>query len=251
MRRILIFVTLILILVAVYRLSLLASGWHYVVPAPPGELLYLSTFDPDTTDWEQDEGFLFSRVADGLMLVGVDEIGEGIYSAASPYFRNFDFSVEVNALEGPLDNGFGVVFRQRDRQNYYTFFISSDGFYRVERVTPGATKVLSEWHTTPLVNQGLEARNTLRVIGYEDRFQFFINGEQVELCIPDSVDGVSTPLATGECLSGTWQTTLVDDSIRFGRLGVAAAVSLAQEPGVRVGFDNVIVLGPEPIPAER
>ncbi len=45
------------------------------------------------------------------MLVSIGEAGSGAYSVASPYFGDFDLRVAAQAVEGPIDNGYGVVFR--------------------------------------------------------------------------------------------------------------------------------------------
>jgi hypothetical protein len=247
LRPVIIFCTLVAILASMFQLSRLAERWHYVVPARPGELLYIATFDDAGDDWEQSTGRLSSQVIDGVLRLSVDNIGDGIYSAASPYFRDFDMQVTVRAVEDPPDSGYGVIFRQLDRRNYYVFFISGDGFYRVARVVENQSRDLSAWHRTPLIHQGIGITNNVRVVGNDDRFQFYINEEPIELCIPDDPDALSTPLPTGECLGGSWRVTLVDDSIPFGRLGVAAQIDpIAQQAGLVVEFDRVIVYGPQP-----
>lgn len=247
MRRFFIFAILVTVLLAVFRLSRMVTNWHYVVPAAPGELLYVETFDNASDEWESAQGSLSSQVIDGAIRLGVDNEGAGIFSTANPYFRNFDVEVETRLVDGPLNNTYGVVFRQLDLQNYYAFFISSSGYYYVGRISDGSTKALHNWHRSETIHTEIGAVNMLRVVGYEDRFQFFINGEQVELCIPNQPDAESTPLATGECRDGTWRTTLVDNSIRYGRLGVGVQVGIREETGVVVDFDNVIVYGSEPI----
>ncbi len=248
MRRLLIFSTLILILASVYQLRTMVATWHYVVSAEPGDLVYAASFDL-ADDWEQDPGqAISSEISAGTMRIRVNESGAGLYSAADLYFHNFDYVVEAQAVEGPLDNGFGVIFRQRDRDSYYTFFISSDGYYRVSRVVNGETKVLSNWHPSEAINQGINVRNRLRVVAYNDRFRFHINDQAAPLCIPNDPDGESTPNnVTGECQGGRWSQVLVDDSIAVGRIGVTVRVDLGQPPGVVVLFDNVLVYGPEPI----
>lgn len=247
MRSVFIFLILVTILAAIFKLSQVATRWHYVVPSEPGKLLYIETFDDPTDEWELAEGRLTSEIVDGTLHLGVDIEGQGVYSTANPYFRNFDLQVDTQAVDGPDNNTYGVVFRQLDTRNYYVFFISSNGFYYVGRVKDNTTKVLHNWHYSELIRPGMGVSNALRVVGHEDRFRFYINGEAVELCIPDNPDGESTPLATGECRDGTWQTTLVDDGIPYGRLGTGAQVGVFEPTGVVVEFDNVIVYGSEPI----
>lgn len=251
MRRIIILFTFMLVFLAVFQVSRLVDDWHYVVPAEPGELLYATAFDDPVADWELVEGGLSAQAADGVLRLGVSSRGEGIYSTASPYFDDFDMEAQIRIVADTPESGFGVIFRQRDRSNYYVFFISGDGYYRVVRVLDNQSRDLSAWHSSPLINQGTGALNIVRVIGQGDRFRFYINDEAVELCIPESEDALSTPLADGTCLGGEWRLVLVDDAIPYGRLGAAGQVDLtAPEAGLIVEYDYMIVYGPEPLDDE-
>jgi len=246
LRRFLIFVILVLLLITTYQLSRMAQDWHYIVSGEPGELLYATSFDSGD-DWELYEGLASAQVIDGRMQINIDNNDLGIYSAVSPYFADFDLQLQAQALDGPENNAYGAIFRQRDRENYYTFYISSDGFYRVSRVYDGQTKVLSNWHFSPIINIGINALNDVRVIGHNDKFQFLINQTPVELCIPDDPNGESTPLGTGECLGGAWQAILTDDSISFGRVGVAVEIVPDAAGSPIVAFDNVLVYASDEI----
>ena len=261
MRRFLIFLILIIALAAVFRLSRIADDWHYIISAEPGELIYATSFDGDMSDWTQEEGTRLSTgVSDGTMQIAVSTAGSGIFSVIDSYVRNFDLSVHTQVVEGPEDNGYGVVFRQRQvttygiiglfqkqtRNDYYIFLISSDGYYQVKRVYDGTEKIVSNWNQSDAINLGIGAENVLRVIAYDDRFRFFINDEQVQLCIPDDPNGESTPLRDGECSGGTWQDMLIDDLIPDGRLGVTVQIGISQPTGVVVAFDDFVVYGAEP-----
>lgn len=258
MRRFFIFLILLITLAAVFRLSRIADDWHYIISAEPGELIYATSFDGDMSDWTQEEGTRLSTgVVDGAMQIAVTTPGSGIFSVIDPYMRNFDLSVAAKAVDGPEDNGYGVVFRQRQvttysllglfqkqsRNDYYIFLISSDGYYQVKRIYDGSEKIVSNWNRSDAINQGVGAENLIRIVAYEDQFRFFINGEQVQLCIPDDPAGESTPLSSGECRGGSWQDTLTDALIPDGRLGVTVQVGLTQPTGVVVEFDDFVVYG--------
>ena len=251
MRRLVILLTLLVILWAVYRLNRLASGWHYIIPAPPGELLYATSFDGAADDWEQDESHrMSSQINAGAMRIAVHADGEGLYSAADPYFRDFDIQLQAQVREGVFDrqntNAYGIIFRQQDRNNYYVFLVNSDGAYRIKRVVNGSPLFLSDWITNAAINTEIGAANQLRVVGQGDRFQFYINDILLSLCIPNHADAQST-VFNDECLEGTMQETLTDGSIPFGRLGVYVELARGQTIPVIVDFDNVVVYGPQPI----
>lgn len=252
MRRLFIFATLILTLAALYRLRQISDDWHYLVPSEPGRLLYAADFETDGAEWQQYRGANPAAIVDGTMQLEVQESQTLIFSAAAHYFTDFDLAAETQALEGDLNNAYGVVFRQKDSQNFYTFLISSDGFYRVKRRVDNEPRILSNWHPSPVIKQGIDTVNRIRVVGHGDRFQFYINGERVELCVPDNPDGESTPNNfTGECTGGEWTDTLVDDSIGYGRIGVVVEVAAEQPTGPVIAFDNVVVYGPRPIASNQ
>jgi hypothetical protein len=241
------------VLLTLYLFDRSADDWHYVVPTEPGILAYIAAFEDEAADWEQNEGRIAAQVTADAMRLEINGFGEGIYSAAEHYFGPFDLRLMVRALANPdpENTGYGVIFRQLDRDNYYLFLVSTDGYYRVSRVTDGVPQTISNWHTSDAIAQGTEAWNHLRVIGDNDRFQFFANGRLLELCIPDDPDAESTPLASGECQGGTWQSVLIDREIPIGRLGVAAEVDPdARETGLVVEFDNLLVYGPQAIDLE-
>jgi hypothetical protein len=250
LRRFVIFVVLVVTLVAVFQLSRIADNWHYIVPVEPGKLVYAASFDGVSDDWEYYEGRLSAQIENSVIRLGVAVDDDGLYSSASPYFDDFDIQVTSQLKDGVFDgnnnNGYGIVFRQKDRENYYLFLVSSDGSYRIKRVLDNTSKILSEWIFTDAIHKVPGAINRLRVVGYKDRFQFFINDEQMEVCVPENPDGISTFDLEGNCM-GLMQDTLVDDAISFGRVGVAVETDRGQFDPVVVDFDNVVIFGPQPI----
>jgi hypothetical protein len=220
-----------------------AAGWHFIVTGAPDALLYAASFDENTDDWQQfDDGQLSAQVADGALILQNDVAGRYAFSVARPRYADFDLRVEATAVSGPLNNGYGVLFRYRDASNYYAFLVSSDGFYRLSRVVAGSERILSEWVDTPVVTQGFERVQRLRVVALGDQFRFFVNDTPVQLCIPNDASAVSTYRSGLGCIGGTMQDVLTDGSIVDGQVGVVA-VTLS-EPNVVVRFDNVLVWSP-------
>jgi hypothetical protein len=240
LRDVALLVVLVAVLIGARAAALLTADLHHVITAAPGELLYTATFDDFLDDWALYEGRLSAQVEDAVLRLAVDTPQSSPFSTTTPHFGDFDLRVKTHPIAGPLDNGYGVIFRLQDAQNYYWFMISSDGYYQVLRSVDGEQKELSTWIDSTLINQGLEAENWLRVVGQGDQFEFFINDEQVTLCIPDDPAGESTFVA--DCVDGQMLDTLVDDSISTGQLGVVARSF--NDPGVEVKFDNVLVYGP-------
>ena len=243
-----------------------------------GELLYAAAFDGFADEWDVYQGQQSAKILEGRLELGISAAQTASWSAALPRFADFDITVQATALAGPVDNAFGIIFRMHgvdeglcrlpavilcginrhlplagavirqmtDRgrpASYYAFFISSDGYYSVWKTENGIPRKLSAWIAAPMVKPGFGSQNAIRVIGRGAGFQFFINGEPVMLCIPDDPKAIST-YANGECVEGTMQPVLHDDSLATGRLGVIAQTTQTGGGGVVVQFDNVIVFSP-------
>lgn len=252
MRKAILPIVLFIILLALLRINSQAIDWHYVLAGDPGDVLYTATFDDLIDDWKQYEGRMQANVANGVLILQSSTTGAGSYSEVRQYFGDFDLRVEARAVGGPLNNGYGVIFRLQDKGNesfaddsYYLFLVSSDGYYQVRRVVDGNDRELSAWIPSDLVNIGVgpdAASNWLRVIAQGDQFRFFVNGQPVQLCVPDRPDGISTyDDINGICL-GQMQDVLVDDNIGYGQIGVG--IQSFDEPGVVVEFDNILITAP-------
>lgn len=249
-RRLLFLLVLVLLLAGLIAARRWTADWHFVVSGEPGEVLYTATFDDFLADWDVYQGRLEAQTVDGVLRLRAEAGNSGPFSVARPHFADFDFSAQTQVVDGPLNNGFGVIFRLQDKGNtsladdsYYLFLVSSDGYYQVKRVVNGESKDLSVWIPSPLINQGIGAVNHLRVMAVGDEFRFWVNGSLVELCVPDNPDGSSTyDDIRGECIGGQMLDVLTDASIATGQLG--AVVVTFNEPNVAVEFDNVLVVMP-------
>lgn len=239
MRKILIILIPALILVALYLVKQESSSWQYIVSGNTGELLYVSSFDAFLDEWEQAPGRNSAEIANSALNISLSVDNAGVYAPTIFNFDDFDLTVKTITNDGPLDNGFGVIFREQDRDNHYLFLISADGYYRLERVQDGERIELSTWIDTPVINQGLGAENNIRVVSEGNRMRFFINGEQMSLCPAD--EGSVSTYSLGECLSGKLVDEFIDDTFTYGRIGLGA-VSFSM-PDVQISFDDLIIFG--------
>lgn len=273
---------LIAILVGVNVVYANVTSAEVVREGDAGDLLYVSAFDGFLDEWDIYEGQQSAQIVDDALQIGVTVPGNDAWSTANHTFADFDVTLNAQAIEGrPIDNGFGIIFRfQSGNENdcdlpmiilcgiaelspwsnavirqlvednsgtdsikYYSFLISSDGFYSVWKVENGVEEQLSAWIASPLVNQDLNVENTVRVVARGAQYQFFINGEQVNVCIPDDPEAVST-VSGGECIEGTMRGVLIDDTLATGKLGAIARALLTGDGSVQIQFDNFIVFSP-------
>ncbi|MFO7321827.1 MAG: hypothetical protein DIU68_008855 [Chloroflexota bacterium] len=244
MSRLLLIIIPLLLLVGMIALSRATEDWRYVVEAAPDEVMYAAGFDGFLDEWSlYDDGQLAAAVEDGVLRLSSNAPFASPYTVASPVLGDFDLRVKATAVEGPLNNGFGVMFHVQDRDNNDQFLISSDGYYRVVRFAGGEERELSTWIPSDVVRQGIGETNELRVVRKDNTLSFYVNGEPVELCLPNDPGALSTYTFSDGCFEGEMRTTLVDDSLRDGRIGVV--IQTFDEPGVVVEFDDLVVVGPE------
>jgi hypothetical protein len=220
----------------------------------PGELLYATDFgagQASNADWQQESGQSASVIADGVLQIAIDDINS-LYSLLAREFSDLDARVNITVTAATSDyDEYGLLFRFQDAANYYMFKLRSDGAYRVEHARPdpsgsGKTQVdvISEWQISPVIETGRRVTNQVRVIASGDSFQFYVNGAPMPLCLKGQ-DRRSTwsALSNGRCLSNSGQIAISfrDPNLSDGKLGVGA---LADSPGLRVAFDNIVVYGP-------
>ncbi|GAB4526462.1 MAG: hypothetical protein Kow0063_00750 [Anaerolineae bacterium] len=129
-----------------------------------------------------------------------------------------DFLLRVDAAQesGPNNNGYGILFRFQDRNNFYRFDISGDGFFLLSKFHDGEWVTLVPWTASSAINIG-QATNQLEVKAIGSQISVYANG---------------TLLAQVE-----------DDTFTKGNFGFFA--STFSEPGLVISFDDIILWTPE------
>jgi len=129
-----------------------------------------------------------------------------------------DFRIEVHAAQevGPNNNGYGILFRFQDRDNFYRFDISGDGFFLLSKFYNGEWVTLVPWTASSAINVG-QATNLLSVEAVGSQIRVYAN---------------DTLLAEVE-----------DDSLTDGNFGFFA--STFSEPNLTVSFDDIVLWTPK------
>jgi S1-C subfamily serine protease/tRNA A-37 threonylcarbamoyl transferase component Bud32 len=182
-----------------------------VVESPPdaGEVLSLDDFSDPDSGWSTSTNKETSRrYENGQFVIEVAVEGTIAWSTLDQEYADVDFEVETIKLGGPDDNGFGVILRYQDRDNFYLFEISSDGFYQMGLFENDEWTTLVDWTKTDLINPG--DRNVIAAEAQGNRFTLFINGVEVD--------------------------QVYDDTFGAGTVGLAAETM--SEPNVSIGFDS-------------
>lgn len=142
---------------------------------------------------------------------------QGMYLAtAGETFGDGTYELDATQIEGPLNNGYGMLFQvDEESDSFYAFEVSGDGYIWIGYCrdlceSEAVALVGGDWFRSPAVKTGLHETNNLKVIADGGRMNFFVNGLEV---------GRAT-----------------DDRLTEG--DVAVVVEALGEPGVRVVFDN-------------
>jgi hypothetical protein len=196
----------------VLALSACAQPRPTVSPFTP--LPYTDDFSNSQSGWQTLSDLNADvKYEDGALRIVVKQVNLTQWSQAGKNFKDGVFEVDAKPNGGPTDNGFGMMFRVKDRKNFYHFEISSDGYWRGGFVKDGAWNNWDDWQPHPAIKTAGES-NRLKVAMQGGKFTFFVNDQEV---------------ASKE-----------DAQFDMGDIGVLA-LTLLESPGTDVSFDNVRV----------
>ncbi len=136
-----------------------------------------------------------------------------IWSTAGKLIKDGVYEVDAQPIGGPQDNGFGVIYRMKDRKNFQHFEISSDGYWRAGQTKDGTWANWSDWIQHPAIKTGGDV-NRIKIMMKADKVTFFVNDQMVN--------------------------ERAEPAPAAGDIGVFA-LTLLDQPGVEVVFDNVSV----------
>jgi hypothetical protein len=145
----------------------------------PNTVLFQDDFSRTSSGWDRyDYGDATTDYGDDVYRIELLVADSGVW--ANPYkdFTDVIIEVETYKASGGDDNGFGVICRQEDLENFYFFEISSDGYAWIGKYFQGETVSLSNVIQTTEINQG-NSTNSLRVECVGNRLSLFVNGTLV------------------------------------------------------------------------
>jgi tetratricopeptide (TPR) repeat protein len=152
---------------------------------PPSELLYEEHFDIIGEWGSGSDADVEGDVENGIFRLHVLAESGVFWSTGGENFNDGIYEVEATQIEGPLDNGYGMMFRvNNETDSFYLFEVSGDGFVWIGLCVDGCetevTMLVGDgWFQSLAVNQGLNVTNHLRVEAVGGNFTFFVNDQQV------------------------------------------------------------------------
>lgn len=100
---------------------------------------------------------------------------------------DFEIEVEARLEDGGLDNSYGLLFRFQDRQDFYRFDVSGDGFFLVSKYYEGEWTNLTDWTSSEFINQGVGVSNILKVSAFGPNITVWANGQELASVTDDAM----------------------------------------------------------------
>lgn len=129
---------------------------------------------------------------------------------------DFEMEVEAKLEDGDDKNSYGLLFRFQDRDNFYRFDISGDGYFLLSKFADGEWTNLHDWTASDAINIDGSA-NILRIAAFGPDITTWVNGQEL--------------------------TSVTDDSLTHGNFGFFAGTFA--EPYAWVSFDNLKLWTPQ------
>jgi hypothetical protein len=209
-----------LILLALAALACQFAIDKGLAPAQPksGTVLFQDDFSDPSSGWKRvttTKGQ--TDYADGVYRIFVNELNLDIWSTPGKDFG--DVRIEVDALKvgGERDNRFGIICRAVRLDSFYTFIISSDGYYGIGKIKG------QEYHLIGM--DALQPSKAIRLGTALNHLRADCNGDRLTL------------YANGERL-----VEVQDGEFQSGDAGLIAGTY--QSAGTDIRFDNFVVYQP-------
>jgi hypothetical protein len=183
-----------------------------------GQALYHDDFSDPSSGWLQTasaNGTL--GYADGAYRLLVQSAGYDLWAVSGQAYGDVQIEVDATRLAGPVSNRFGLICRFQDMNDFYVFFISSDGYFAIGKIKNGAASLLGQEMMTfsSFIQQGGGA-NHLRFDCVGNTLKGYVNGQLIAITNDADFSGGDAGLITGAF----------------------------DESGVEVSFDNFMVIKP-------
>jgi hypothetical protein len=145
-----------------------------------GDLLFADDFSGKNISWKTwvDETRSAASLNDGKLVMILEQGNTDIFSTNHIIHPDIEIRATASKEHGTNDNIIGLFCRYSDEKNYYSFLISSDGYYGITRMLDGTLTMISgdQMQYTEVVNQG-DATNVLTAICDGNTLEFIVNGE--------------------------------------------------------------------------
>ena len=189
------------------------------LPAMSNTLLFQDNFQDPDSGWDRTSTARGeTQYVDGEYRIWIDQSYTNLWVTPHLDFDDVQIEVQVENVDGPNSNIFGVICRvNRAEESYYFFVISSDGYYGIGKVRGQKQVLLSHPYLMPhpAIRQG-PGLNQIRADCVDDQLEFYANGQKLD--------------------------EVHDNEFVQGDIGLTAGTF--DQPGVDIRFDDITVVRP-------
>jgi hypothetical protein len=187
-------------------------------PGPANSIFFQDDFSDPGSGWKElKDGPRIAEYREGAFLMQIPEAGFSYLSTPGITVKDTRIDVDVNKIDGPDDNSFGILCRYQDEFNYYSMVISSDGYYGIVKNRDGKHTILGA--------DGLQVSESIQKGNSTNHLQANCSGSQLELIV-----------------NGSLLLSVNDLDFSQGDVGVIGSTSSIA--GLELNFDNFIVQRP-------
>lgn len=183
-----------------------------------GQALYHDDFSDPSSGWPRTVGAngTLGYANDSYRML-VQSTGYDLWAVSGHTFRDVQIEVDVTRLAGPMNNRFGLICRFQDINDFYVFYLSSDGYYAIGKSKNGTATLLGQemMAYSAAIVQG-SGPNHMRFDCIGNTLTGYVNGQAIAITNDADFSGGDAGLITGAF----------------------------DESGVDVSFDNFIVYKP-------
>jgi pSer/pThr/pTyr-binding forkhead associated (FHA) protein len=169
------------------------------VPGRPEELslVYEENFSDSFSGW--DDAFdAYTRKVYGNNRYNIEVQASNLvaWGLANRIVSDFEVEVEAKLEDGAPTNSYGLLFRFTDRENFYRFDVSGDGYFLFSKFVDGQWLTLVDWTRSEFINAG-GAANILKVSAFGPYITLWANGQQLVSLEDDSLQRGNFGFFTG------------------------------------------------------
>lgn len=194
-------------------------------PTPQvGDALFSETFSQNANGWNTtSDSEAASAIGNGVLTMEVKQPDLFFWVHPDAEFSDIDLAFDAALVEGRNSNSmFGAICRYQDRNNYYLFQLTADGYYSIFRYVNNDFQAIVDWTASSAILTGKKT-NTVRVICTGDMLQLAINNRVL--------------------------ATKKDAQFTDGSFALVAGAFSAPNSPTTYAFDNVTVRVPPPAEA--
>lgn len=221
MMRSLVFSSLILALMLASTGCSILQGSVDATPAAPGTLLYADDFSNPASGWgvQSDDGVSNAVTYDlGGLRFNLRQPDRLQWSLSGREYTSSQVEVDAVLLSGSMDDGFGVLCRFQDRENFYAFLIGHDGYYGLVKLKEGNAELVD-------MENGMKFSPNIRTGGIVNHLRVDCTGSMLTLHV-----------------NGNVLMQVEDADFTTGQVGLVAVTHAAE--GSDILFDTLAILQP-------